>query len=365
MFNSKDIQKELESNHKIVLKPYFYGFSKTLKVSFPRDQLWSRRKETLFQYRKGIAYINRLLTGTETKFLFLEIKVGPEEKKLLRFLKNRKNTVLSDSSITKKLKDMGYSYLAPTPWLKLSKSQIEAREKCAKESSVVNWNNAIYIDEAEFYGGDVTHKKWVSASEEYSVKRTRAKFKCNVFSLINITGILTFELFEGGFNNDKFLDILIRNLKFIKQAWGENIILVADNWSVHKNAAAKEFYMKNKIRCIEWPSYSPDLNPIENLWGLMKEKLSKINIKTKQELKDKVIEIKEEIEGSFIENCIYSMRKRLKEVIRLKEIKLCIKFINFNDSSNIFVIFLFTIFSKNFVDIFEKFVDIFVPTPVL
>ena len=78
-----------------IIKPYFYGFSKTLKVYFPRDQLWSRGKETLFQYRKGIAYINRLLTGTETKFLFLEIKVGPEEKKLLRFLKNRKNTVLN------------------------------------------------------------------------------------------------------------------------------------------------------------------------------------------------------------------------------------------------------------------------------
>ena len=53
----------------------------------------------------------------------------------------------------------------------------------------------------------------------------------------------------------------------------------------------------------------------------MKEKLLKINIKTKQKLKDKVIEIKEEIEGSFIENCIYSMKKRLKEVIKTKEDK--------------------------------------------
>ena len=81
-------------------------------------------------------------------------------------------------------------------------------------------------------------------------------------------------------------------------------------------------FIWNKIRCIEWPSFSLDLNPIENLWGLMKEKLSKINIKTKQEYKDKVIEIKEEIEGSFIENQIYRMKKRQKQVIKTKGVKI-------------------------------------------
>ena len=240
-----------------------------------------------------------------------------DSKDIQKELESNHKIVLSDSSITKNLKDMEYSYSAPTPWLKFSKSRKEAREKWAKESSVVNWNNAIYIDEAAFFGRDVTHKKWVSSSEEYLVKRTRANFKCNVFSLIHITGILTFELFEGGFNSDKFLDIL-KGIWSILNKHEEKIILVEDNWPVHKNAAAKEFYMKNKNRCIEWPSYPSDFNPIENLWGSMKEKLSKINIKTKQELKDKVIKIKEEIEGSFIENCIYSMKKRLKEVIKTK-----------------------------------------------
>ena len=68
-----------------------------------------------------------------------------------------------------------------------------------------------------------------------------------MFGLIHITGILTFELFEGDFNSDKFLDILERNLKFIKQAWGENIILVADNWSVHKIRLQKSFTWKIRL----------------------------------------------------------------------------------------------------------------------
>ena len=68
-----------------------------------------------------------------------------------------------------------------------------------------------------------------------------------MFGLIHITGILTFELFEGGFNSDKFLDILKRNLKFIKQAKRENINLMADNWSVHKKPAAKSFTWKIRL----------------------------------------------------------------------------------------------------------------------
>ena len=54
---------------------------------------------------------------------------------------------------------MRYSYSAPTQSLKLPKAQMEAREKWAKESSLVNRSNAIYIDETAFYEGDVTHKK--------------------------------------------------------------------------------------------------------------------------------------------------------------------------------------------------------------
>ena len=60
------------------------------------------------------------------------------------------------------------------------------------------------------------------------------------------------------------------------------------------------------------------------------------------------------------------MKKRLKEVIKkLKEIKLCIKFIYFNNLSNVVVIFFINIFSKKLSIFFNFFVDIFVLTPIL
>ena len=127
-------------------------------------------------------------------------------KAIQKEMESNHKTVLSDSSITKiwKIWDIRMQIQLMTQAFKSSDG---SQRKWTKESSLANWNNAIYIDEVAFYGGDVTHKKWVSVSEEYSVKITRAKFKCNVFGWIHITGISTFELSEGDFNSNKFLDM--------------------------------------------------------------------------------------------------------------------------------------------------------------
>ena len=49
-------------------------------------------------------------------------------KDIQKELGSNHKIVLSDSSITKILKVMGCSHSAPTPWLKPSKAQMEARE---------------------------------------------------------------------------------------------------------------------------------------------------------------------------------------------------------------------------------------------
>ena len=49
--------------------------------------------------------------------------------------------------------------------------------------------------------------------------------------------------------------------------------LMQDNAPCHTAKSVKTFLSRNRVELIEWPPYSPDLNPIENLWQWMKHKL--------------------------------------------------------------------------------------------
>ena len=50
-------------------------------------------------------------------------------------------------------------------------------------------------------------------------------------------------------------------------------IIILDNASYHKSEQLLKLFHSHKISILFLPPYSPDLNPIENLWGTIKQRL--------------------------------------------------------------------------------------------
>ena len=56
-----------------------------------------------------------------------------------------------------------------------------------------------------------------------------------------------------------------------------DIIFQQDNAPVHKSKIIGNFFQENEWKVLERPAYSPDLNPIENLCAILKQRLQKHN----------------------------------------------------------------------------------------
>ena len=75
------------------------------------------------------------------------------------------------------------------------------------------------------------------------------------------------------------------NLPFIETVYTDKHRFQQDNDPKHHSKLAQQFMKDNDINWWNvWPSESPDLNPIEMVWNMLKRRLAKQNLTTKDEL---------------------------------------------------------------------------------
>jgi hypothetical protein len=119
-------------------------------------------------------------------------------------------------------------------------------------------------------------------------------------------------------NSAAYLDILEQKLKLGMQMCGCSMFM-QDSAPAHTAVVVKKWFHRNGIKILEWPGNSPDLNPIENLWMILKKKVRCHRPKNMQEL---VYFIKRswcmEITAELCNKLVAPMPKRLQYVINNK-----------------------------------------------
>ena len=72
------------------------------------------------------------------------------------------------------------------------------------------------------------------------------------------------------------------------------------------------------LKVLPWPTQSPDLNPIENAWKVLKNRVSSEKYANEDELWQAIQKKWKEMTANECENLVFSMRHRCQEVIEEK-----------------------------------------------
>ncbi len=91
--------------------------------------------------------------------------------------------------------------------------------------------------------------------------------------------------------------------------------LLWDNLNLHRNPEVRRWLFNYGITCMDFPTYSPDLNPIENLFADMKRRLPDRHATTIDELLDAVHDEWNATSINTLMNLAHDMPERCRKVI--------------------------------------------------
>ncbi len=106
---------------------------------------------------------------------------------------------------------------------------------------------------------------------------------------------------------------------------GRSFTVQMDNDSKHTAKATQDFLNAKKWNIIQWPSQSPDLNPIEHAFQLLKTRLKEERPTNKQQLKVAAVKTWQSISRKETQN-LMSMDSRSQAVIDCKGITIVLIF---------------------------------------
>ena len=92
-----------------------------------------------------------------------------------------------------------------------------------------------------------------------------------------------------------------------------------DNARPHIKGSVKAYLTRMKVAVLQWPPYSPDLSPIENVWPLFNRRVSEKYPRTQAELEAAVREAWDELPQSVIDKHVLSFKSKCAKYAKSAE----------------------------------------------
>lgn len=263
---------------------------------------------------------NRASTSKEDKRIVevfdknpgLSLRAGEERLR-------RSKINVSRETLRRRLHENALKYRSTMKKPLLSQVHIEKRMQWATENLTTDWNSVIYTDESSFVLSNPLTHAWYRATKRPVVRTLKHPQKIHVYGAFCSQGFGKLTVFTGNLNAVRMLGLYKSTLlptanKFFGKN-NRNWMLLEDNDPKHKSRLCNEWKSENDVDQMEWPPQSPDCNPIENVWSLLKARLKGRSFRNLKQLTRFLHRQWNSFSRNYAQNLSESMRSRCARVI--------------------------------------------------
>lgn len=241
---------------------------------------------------------------------------------------------LSRRTVQRELKRLGYN--RRTVAKKLGVREVNRKKRlqfCRGKlhwTANRNWKRVIFSDEMTIVikpDGKVKvwrkqNEKWRGYCLGYLNQGPTRSLKLMVWGTITYFGRGLLAFVDGNMNSEKYIKTLDDFLwpVIIKHFPNNDFQFMDDNCPVHRSRETEAWKQRNGIQPFFWPPQSPDLNPIENVWLVLKNHIKRniFHIKDTEDLKRELRKAWNKISVTYLQSLYGTLPKRCRQVLMSK-----------------------------------------------
>ncbi|GFV99114.1 transposable element Tcb2 transposase [Trichonephila clavipes] len=126
---------------------------------------------------------------------------------------------------------------------------------------------------------------------------------------------------RGSVIGDRYCEeVLLPHVRLFRGAIGPDFLFMDGNARPHRTLAVEELLESENITRMDWPAYSPDLNPIEHVWDALGRRIAARlhHPENTQQLKQMLIEESVLLPQEMLHQLVLSMRRRCEATIAVR-----------------------------------------------